>query len=126
MKLVLAVLLAPLAALPAMVVAALARGWALDGTRLPFFIVHLSFAYGSALVFGLPLHFLLRRARKDSLALYVVLGCVIGAAVAVTAWLRPATLLPVDWIGSVVAGGAGGALFRAIAGLAPGGAKAGA
>ena len=116
MKLFLAVLLAPLAALPAMVVAALARGWTLDGSRLPFFVVHLSFAYAAALVFGLPLHFLLRRAKRDSLALYIVLGCVIGAVVAVTAMLRPATLLPVDWIGSVVAGGVGGGLFRAIVG----------
>ena len=124
MKLGLAVLLAPLAALPAMVVAALARGWTLDGSRLGFFAVHLSFAYAAALVFGLPLHFLLRRARKDSLALYLVLGCVIGAGVAVSAWLRPATLLPVDWIGSVAAGGAGGALFRAIVGPAPGREKA--
>lgn len=115
MRLLRALLLAPLAAVPAMVVAALLRGWTLDGSRMPFFLVHLSFAYAAALVFGLPLHLVLRRAGRSESWAYGVLGCAIGAVVAATAEMRT-TLLPMDWIASVMAGGLGGILFRAIAG----------
>ncbi len=117
MRLLKAMLIAPLAALPAMVMAALLRGWTLDGARVPFFLVHLSFAYAAALVFGLPLHLLLRRAGRDEPWIYGVLGCVIGAVVAATAEART-TLQPADWIASVLAGGLGGLMFRALAGVA--------
>jgi len=118
MKLLRALLLAPLAALPAMAVAALARGWSLDGSHAMFFVVHQSFAYAAALVFGLPLHLLLRRAGRGAPWLYGVLGCAIGAGVAASAITRT-TLLPVDWIGAVLAGGAGGGIFRALVGAVP-------
>ena len=119
MRLLKAMLIAPLAAVPAMVVAALLRGWTLDASRAPFFLVHLSFAYAAAVVFGLPAHLLLRRAGRGEPWLYGVLGCAIGAVVAATAEMRT-TLVPADWIASVVAGGVGGVLFRAIAGPGPG------
>ena len=115
MRVVLAVLLAPLSVVPIMMVGALFRGWKPAWGDLLILMIYVPFAYLGAIVCGLPLHFLLRRKRVTARSVYVLLAI----AIALLVWDLVAldhSSVPTDWLAVCVAGGVAGFLFRAIVG----------
>lgn len=80
----------------------------------------LPFAYGSALLLGVPAHLALRRGGMTSLRHYVLSGIAIGLAPGmVLATVAPITVAVSAWIPGFVLGAFAGTLFWVIA-LAPG------